>query len=51
MKKKQGLPIKDRDREHELYTKIKKKAASLKLDTIHVEAIYRHIVEMCTSLQ
>jgi chorismate mutase len=51
MKKKQGLPIKDRDREHELYTKIKKKAASLKLDTIHVEAIYRHIVEMCTSVQ
>jgi chorismate mutase len=51
IKKKQGLPTKDRDRENELFAKIKKRAASLKLDTRHVEAIYRNIVEMCTSVQ
>lgn len=51
IKKKQGLPIKDRDREKELHTRIIKRAASLKLDTNHVEAIYRHVVEMCTSVQ
>jgi len=51
IKKKQGLPVKDRDREKELHTRIIKRAASLKLDTNHVEAIYRHVVEMCTSVQ
>ena len=51
IKKRQGLPIRDRDREKELHTRILKRAASLKLDTNHVEAIYRHIVEMCTSVQ
>jgi len=51
IKKRQGLPIRDRDREKELHTRIKKRAASMKLDTNHVEAIYRHVVEMCTSVQ
>jgi len=51
IKKKRGLPIKDGDREKELHTRIMKRAASLKLDTNHVEAIYRRIVEMCTSMQ
>jgi chorismate mutase len=51
IKKKRGLPIKDRERERGLHTRIMKRAASMKLDTNHVEAIYRHIIEMCTSVQ
>jgi chorismate mutase len=50
-KKKQGLPIKDRNRENELYAKIEKKAAELKLDSMHIKQIYRCIVDMCTSVQ
>jgi len=51
MKKKQGLPVKDDDRETKLYVNIKKSAAELGLDPAKVEAIYRQIVEMCTSVQ
>jgi chorismate mutase len=50
-KKKQGLPIKDRNRENELYANIEKKAAELKLDGMHIKQIYRRIVDMCTSVQ
>ena len=51
VKKKQGIPIKDAPRENDVYTHIKKKAADLGLDPAQVEAIYRQIVKMCTSVQ
>ena len=51
VKKKQGIPIKDFPRENDVYTHIKKKAADLGLDPAQVEAIYRQIVKMCTSVQ
>jgi chorismate mutase len=51
MKKQQGLPIKDEDRENEVYQKIKAKAAKLMLDPVQVEAVYREIVNMCSSVQ
>ena len=51
MKRKQGLPVKDDDRETKLYVNIKKRAAELGLDTAQVEAVYRKIVAMCTSVQ
>jgi len=51
LKKKQGLPIKDQQRETNLYEKIKKRAVELNLDPARVEEIYRQIVEMCISVQ
>ncbi len=50
-KKKQGLPIRDKNRENEIYEDIDKKAAELKLDSIRIKQIYRRIVDMCTSVQ
>jgi chorismate mutase len=51
VKKKQGIPIKDFLRENDVYVHIKAKAADLGLDPAKVEAIYRQIVKMCTSVQ
>jgi chorismate mutase/prephenate dehydratase len=51
LKKKQGLSVKDQQRETNLYEKIKKRAVELNLDRMRVEEIYRQIVEMCISVQ
>lgn len=51
LKKKQGLPVEDHQRENDLYVNVKKKAVELDLDPTRVEAIYRKIVEMCTAVQ
>ena len=51
MKKKHGIPIKDLPRENDVYTHIKEKAVDLGLDADVVEAIYRQIVNMCSSVQ
>ena len=51
LKKKQGLSIKDQQRETDLCEKIKKRAVELNLDPARVEEIYRQIVEMCISVQ
>ena len=50
-KKKQGAPIRDAERENEVYQHIKAKAARLSLDSMQVEAVYREIVNMCSSVQ
>jgi chorismate mutase len=51
VKKKKGIPIKDLPRENDVYAHIKEKAANLGLNPAQVEAIYRQIVKMCTSVQ
>lgn len=51
VKKKHGVPVKDLPRENNVYAHIKKKAAGLGLDPVQVEAIYRQIVNMCSSVQ
>ena len=51
LKKKQGLSIKDQQRETDLCEKITKRAVELNLDPARVEEIYRQIVEMCISVQ
>ena len=51
LKKKQGLSVKDLQRETDLCEKIKKRAVELNLDPTRVEEIYRQIVEMCISVQ
>jgi len=50
-KKQQGTPIRDVDRENEVYQRVKAKAASLGLDSMQVEQVYREIVNMCSSVQ
>ena len=50
-KKAKGLPIKDASREAEIFKRISEKASKLKLDPDQVEAVYREIVNMCSSVQ
>ncbi len=51
LKKEQGMPIIDTYRENEVFSNIKAKAADFGLDSDQVEAIYRQIVIMCSSVQ
>jgi chorismate mutase len=51
LKKKQSMPIKDPDRENEVYKRIRKKATEFGLDSSQVEAVYREIVNICTVVQ
>ena len=50
-KKRQGLPVKDVAREEEVYKRISLLASKLGLDPLRVEAVYREIVYMCSSVQ
>ena len=51
LKKENGIPITDAVRENEVYSNIKGKAPDFGLDADQVEAIYRQIVNMCSSVQ
>jgi len=51
LKRENGIPITDTVRENEVYTKIKGKAPDFGLDVDQIEAIYRQIVNMCSSVQ
>jgi chorismate mutase len=50
-KKAQGLTVKDAVREDEVFNNIREQAAKLGLDPVRVEAVYREIVNMCSSVQ
>jgi chorismate mutase len=50
-KKKQGMPVRDVSRENEVYKRIAEKSAKLGLNTAQIEALYREIVNMCSSVQ
>jgi chorismate mutase len=50
-KKNQGKPVRDVDRENEVYLRIKEKAAKLGLNSGQVESVYREIVNMCSAVQ
>jgi chorismate mutase len=50
-KKAQGLPVRDVDREKEVYKRIREQAAPLGLDPAQAEAVYREIVNMCSTVQ
>ena len=50
-KKVQGLPIRDSKREEEVYKRARQRATQLSLNPIQVEAVYREIVNMCSSVQ
>lgn len=51
IKKTQGLQIRDTSRENEVYKRVKAKAAESNLDLEQVEAIFREIVNMCSTVQ
>jgi chorismate mutase len=50
-KKKQGLPVRDTGREHQVYERIKQKSLQMGLDSTSVLAVYREIVNMCSCVQ
>ena len=50
-KKIQGLPVKDATREAEVYKQVRERAVKLGLNPVQVEAVYREIVNMCSSVQ
>jgi chorismate mutase len=51
LKKAKGLSVKDVNRENEVYARIREEAAKLGLSPAEVEAVYREIVNMCSSVQ
>jgi chorismate mutase len=51
LKKENALPITDNTRENEVFTNIRGKAPDFSLDADQVEAVYRQIVNMCSSVQ
>jgi chorismate mutase len=51
LKKENEIPITDAIRENEVYGNIRGKAPDFGLDSDQVEAIFRQIVNMCSSVQ
>jgi chorismate mutase len=51
LKKDNEMPIIDPYRENQVYRNIREKASDFGLDAEQVEAIYRQIVNMCSSIQ
>jgi chorismate mutase len=50
-KKKQGLPVRDKSRENEVFIRVKEKAAKYQLDAAQIEMLYREIVNICSAVQ
>jgi chorismate mutase len=50
-KKKQGLAVRDKSRENEVYMRVKEKAAKFGLNSAQIEALYREIIDMCSKIQ
>jgi chorismate mutase / prephenate dehydratase len=50
-KKAKGLPVRDATREKDVYRRVTQQAVSLGLNPVQVEAVYREIVNMCSSVQ
>jgi chorismate mutase len=51
LKKENTLPITDAPRENEVFANVRGKAPDFGLDADQVEAVYRQIVNMCSSVQ
>lgn len=51
LKKNQGMPIKDVERENEVYKRIREKAVEFGLDSNQVMTVYCEIVNMCSAVQ
>ncbi len=51
LKKKQGKPVHDSNRESEVFKRVKERALHYKIDPAVTERIYREIVNMCSNVQ
>jgi len=51
IKREHGIPVKDYQREDELYKRIERRASELGLNPRDVKAVYQKIVDMCTHVQ
>ena len=51
VKKKRGIQVKDAAREDEVYRRMQEKSAELGLNSQQVRAVYREIVNMCSTVQ
>ena len=51
LKQKHGIPVQDFPRENDVYAHIKERASDLGLDSSLVNAIYNHVVNMCSVVQ
>ncbi len=50
-KKANGKPVRDADRENQVYKCVREKARDFGLDPAQVESVYHEIVNMCSSVQ
>ena len=50
-KREQGIPVRDYEREDELYTNVMKRASKLGLNPQEVKAVYREIIAMAIRAQ
>jgi chorismate mutase len=50
-KREQGIPVRDYEREDELYAKVMKRASELGLNPQEVKAVYREIIAMSIRAQ
>lgn len=50
-KREHGIPVRDYEREDELYAKVMKRASELGLNLHEVKAVYREIIAMSTRAQ
>jgi chorismate mutase len=50
-KKQQGLPILDKNREQEVFSKVRNRAREFGLKSTQIEVLYREIVNMCSDIQ
>jgi len=51
LKKQQGKPVHDVNRENEVFKRVKERALLFKVDPVIAERIYREIVNMCSIVQ
>jgi len=51
IKREYGVPIRDRQREDEVYTNIMRKASKLGLNPQEVKAVYQEVMAMCAHAQ
>jgi chorismate mutase len=51
LKKQQGKPVHDIQREAEVFKRVKERAELYKIDPVKIERLYHEIVNICTSVQ
>jgi chorismate mutase len=50
-KKQHNLPVEDKVREKEVYSRVREEAVKFQLEPARIEALYREIVNICSVIQ